>query len=129
MAQGKPVVGFIGLGIMGQPMARNLLKAGFGLVVYTRTRRKADGLLAEGARWADSPAAVARQAPMVITMVPDSPDVEQVVLGPQGVIEGVRPGGVVIDMSTVSPRVERAIGGQATTTRRFFRGTRPGWAR
>ena len=115
MAQGKPVVGFIGLGIMGQPMARNLLKAGFGLVVYTRTRRKADGLLAEGARWADCPAAVARQAPMVITMVPDSPDVEQVVLGPQGVIEGVHPGGVVIDMSTVSPRVERAIAQQLAT--------------
>jgi len=115
MAQGKPVVGFIGLGIMGQPMARNLLKAGFGLVVYTRTRRKADGLLAEGARWADSPAAVARQAPMVITMVPDSPDVEQVVLGPQGIIEGVRPGGMVIDMSTVSPRVERAIAQQLAT--------------
>ena len=115
MAQGKPVVGFIGLGIMGQPMARNLLKAGFGLVVYTRTRRKADGLLAEGARWADSPAAVARQAAMVITMVADSPDVEQVVLGPQGIIEGVRPGGVVIDMSTVSPRVERAIAQQLAT--------------
>jgi 3-hydroxyisobutyrate dehydrogenase len=115
MAQGKPVVGFIGLGIMGQPMARNLLKAGFGLVVYTRTRRKADGLLAEGARWADSPAAVARQAPMVITMVTDSPDVEQVVLGPQGIIEGVRPGGMVIDMSTVSPRVERAIAQQLAT--------------
>lgn len=115
MAQGKPVVGFIGLGIMGQPMARNLLKAGFGLVVYTRTRRKADGLLAEGARWADSPAAVARQAPMVITMVADSPDVEQVVLGPQGIIEGVRPGGMVIDMSTVSPRVERAIAQQLAT--------------
>ena len=115
MAQGKPVVGFIGLGIMGQPMARNLLKAGFGLVVYTRTRRKADGLLAEGARWADSPAAVARQAPMVITMVADSPDVEQVVLGPQGIIEGVRPGSVVIDMSTVSPRVERAIAQQLAT--------------
>lgn len=115
MAQGKPVVGFIGLGIMGQPMARNLLKAGFGLVVYTRTRRKADGLLAEGARWADSPAAVARRAPMVITMVADSPDVEQVVLGPQGIIEGVRPGGMVIDMSTVSPRVERAIAQQLAT--------------
>jgi 3-hydroxyisobutyrate dehydrogenase len=115
MAQGKPVVGFIGLGIMGQPMARNLLKAGFGLVVHTRTRHKADGLLTEGARWADSPAAVARQAPMVITMVTDSPDVEQVVLGPQGIIEGVRPGGMVIDMSTVSPRVERAIAQQLAT--------------
>ncbi|HZY30282.1 MAG TPA: NAD(P)-binding domain-containing protein [Candidatus Methylomirabilis sp.] len=109
MAHGKAVVGFIGLGIMGQPMARNLMKAGFGMVVYTRTRRKAEELLAEGARWAESPAAVARQAPMLITMVPDSPDVEQIVLGPQGVIEGVGPGSVVIDMSTVSPRVERAI--------------------
>ena len=109
MAHGKAVVGFIGLGIMGQPMARNLMKAGFGMVVYTRTRRKAEELLAEGARWAESPAAVARQAPMLITMVPDSPDVEQIVLGPQGVIEGVGPGSVVIDMSTVSPRVERPI--------------------
>jgi len=115
MAQGKPVVGFIGLGIMGQPMARNLLKAGFGLAVHTRTRHKADGLLTEGALWAESPAAVALQAPMVITMVPDSPDVEQVVLGPQGVIEGARPGSVVIDMSTISPRVERAIAQQLAT--------------
>src|SRR3970282_1930946 len=65
----------------------------------------------------DSPAAVARQAPMVITMVPDSPDVEQVVLGPQGIIEGVHPAGVVIDMSTVSPRVERAIAQQLATRR------------
>jgi 3-hydroxyisobutyrate dehydrogenase len=109
MPQDKPVVGFIGLGIMGQPMARNLLSAGFGLVVHTRTSHKADELLAEGALWADSPAAVARRAPTVITMVPDSPDVERVVLGPLGVIEGVGPGSVVIDMSTVSPRVERTI--------------------
>lgn len=109
MAEGKQVVGFIGLGIMGKPMARNLLKAGFPLVVHNRTRSKADELAAEGARWSDSPAAVARQADVVVVMVTDSPDVEQVVLGPAGIIEGASPGSVVIDMSTISPRVEQAI--------------------
>ena len=112
MAEGKPVVGFIGLGIMGKPMARNLLKAGFPLVVSNRTRSKGDELVAEGARWIDSPGSVAREAPVVITMVTDSPDVEQVVLGPEGVIEGVRPGSVIIDMSTISPKVERTIAQQ-----------------
>ncbi len=109
MSEGKPVVGFIGLGIMGKPMARNLLKAGFPLVVHNRTRWKADELVAEGARWADSPVAVARQAQVVITMVTDSPDVEEVLLGPEGVAEGVQTGSIVIDMSTISPKVERSI--------------------
>ena len=104
------MVGFIGLGIMGKPMARNLLKAGFPLVVWNRTRNKSDELVAEGARRADSPALMAREASVVMVMVTDSPDVEQVVLGPGRVIEGVRPGSVVIDMSTISPKVERAIG-------------------
>lgn len=110
MTEGKPVVGFIGLGIMGKPMARNLLKAGFSLVVYNRTRSKADDLMADGSQWADTPAAVAREAEVVVTMVTDSPDVEQVILGPNGVIDGARSGSVVIDMSTISPKVERAIG-------------------
>jgi 3-hydroxyisobutyrate dehydrogenase len=109
MPEDKPVVGFIGLGIMGKPMARNLLKAGFPLVVHNRTRRKADELVAEGARWADSPVAVARQAQAVITMVTDSPDVEEVLLGPEGVAKGIRTDSVVIDMSTISPKVERSI--------------------
>ncbi len=109
MSEGKPVVGFIGLGIMGKPMARNVLRAGFPLVVHNRTRWKADELVAEGARWAGSPVAVARQAQVVITMVTDSPDVEEVLLGPEGVSSGVRSGSVVIDMSTISPKVERSI--------------------
>lgn len=110
MAEGKPVVGFIGLGIMGRPMARNLLNAGFPLMVWNRTKSKSDDLVAEGARWAETPASLAREASVVIIMVTDSPDVEQVVLGSGGVIEGIRPDSVVIDMSTISPKVERAIG-------------------
>ncbi len=109
------MVGFIGLGIMGRPMARNLLKAGFPLVAWNRTRSKGDGLVTEGARWADTPASMAREVSVVIIMVTDSPDVEEVVLGPAGVIEGVRPGSVVIDMSTISPKVERVIAQQLTT--------------
>jgi 3-hydroxyisobutyrate dehydrogenase len=115
MGEDKPVVGFIGLGIMGRPMASNVRRAGFPLVVFNRTRSRAEGLLAEGAQWADSPAAVARGAQVVVIMVTDSADVEEVVLGPQGVAEGVRAGSVVIDMSTVSPRVERAIASRLAT--------------
>jgi len=110
MVDFKPTVGFVGLGIMGRPMARNLLKAGFPLVVWNRTRSKGDELVAEGARWADTPASMSREVSVVIIMVTDSPDVEEVVLGPEGVFEGIRPGSVVIDMSTVSPKVERAVG-------------------
>lgn len=102
-------VGFIGLGIMGMPMARNLLKAGFPLVVWNRTRSKAEELAREGARLAHGPADLARQADVVITILTDSPDVEQVVLGPGGVIEGARPGSVVVDMSTIAPAVTRRI--------------------
>jgi len=115
MGEDKPVVGFIGLGIMGRPMASNVRRAGFPLMVFNRTRSRAEGLLAEGAQWADSPAAVARGAQVVVIMVTDSADVEEVVLGPQGVAEGVRAGSVVIDMSTVSPRVERAIASRLAT--------------
>jgi 2-hydroxy-3-oxopropionate reductase len=104
-----PVVGFIGLGIMGKPMARNLLRARFPVVVFNRTRSKADEIVAEGARWRGSPADVARDAQVVVTMVTDSSDVEQVILGPRGVIEGVHAGSIVIDMSTISPGVERTI--------------------
>ena len=96
-------IGFIGLGIMGIPMCRNLMKAGFSCVTYTRTKSRADGLLSEGAVWADSPAAVAAQCDIIITMVTDTPDVEKVLLEENGVIEGAKPGSVVIDMSTISP--------------------------
>jgi 3-hydroxyisobutyrate dehydrogenase-like beta-hydroxyacid dehydrogenase len=105
----KETVGFIGLGIMGLPMSRNLLKEGYPLVVYNRTRSKAEELAKEGAQVVDSPKDVAQKASIVIVMVSDSPDVEQVVLGPQGVLEGIQRDAVVIDMSTISPRVTRDI--------------------
>ncbi len=84
-------------------MARNVMAAGYPLTVWNRTRAKADRLLSEGAAWADSPAAVASVSDVVITIVSDTPDVEEVILGPEGVIHGARPGMVVIDMSTISP--------------------------
>lgn len=95
--------GFIGLGIMGQPMARHLWRAGFPLTVYTRTAAKAETLLAAGAQWAGSPAAVAAASDVIITMLPDTPDVETVLFGPQGVAAGLRPGKIVVDMSTIAP--------------------------
>ncbi len=105
-------VGFIGLGIMGQPMAMNVLQAGFPLTVWNRTRGKAEALLDAGATWADSPAEIARSVDVVITIVSDTPDVEAVVLGPEGVIHGAHPGLAVIDMSTISPHITRRIATQ-----------------
>ncbi|MBI4340001.1 MAG: NAD(P)-dependent oxidoreductase [Chloroflexi bacterium] len=107
MAQGT--VGFIGLGIMGMPMARNLMKAGFRVVAYNRTASKAQQLATEGGVAAGSPREVAQACPVVITMVTDSPDVEAVALGPQGILEGIQRDAVHIDMSTISPAVTRAI--------------------
>ncbi|RPJ53193.1 MAG: 2-hydroxy-3-oxopropionate reductase, partial [Acidobacteria bacterium] len=109
----RETVGFIGLGLMGKPMALNLLKARFPLVVHSRSRGPVDALAAAGATAASSPADVARAARVVITMVPDSPDVEKVLAGPSGVFEGVQPGSVLIDMSTISPVVTRRLAGQA----------------
>jgi 3-hydroxyisobutyrate dehydrogenase len=102
-------VGLIGLGIMGIPMARNLMKAGFEVTVYNRTTAKAERLAAEGAKTAKTPREVAGNNPVVITMVSDTPDVESVILGENGVIESIRPDAVVIDMSTISPRATRGI--------------------
>jgi 2-hydroxy-3-oxopropionate reductase len=104
------VIGFIGLGIMGRPMARNLLKAGYPLVVHSRSRGPVDEIAKAGAKVGTSPRDVASQSDVVITMLPNSPDVEQVVLGRDGVIEGVRPGKVLLDMSTISPLVSQKIG-------------------
>jgi 3-hydroxyisobutyrate dehydrogenase len=102
-------VGFIGLGIMGTPMAGHLLAAGFPLTVFNRTPGKTAPLAARGAVVAPSPAALATRSDVIITMVSDSPDVEAVVTGPGGVLEGIRPGTLVIDMSTVAPEVERRL--------------------
>jgi 2-hydroxy-3-oxopropionate reductase len=96
-------IGFIGLGVMGKPMAGHLIKAGFPVVVHNRSRSKVDELVAQGAKGAASPAEVARQATVVITMLPDTPDVERVLTGPDGVLAGVQKGALVIDMSSISP--------------------------
>lgn len=102
-------VGFIGLGLMGKPMAMNILKAGYPLVVWNRTQSKMYELVKAGAAPAKSPREVAEKADVTIVMVSDSPDVEAVVLGPSGVIEGAKPGKTLIDMSTISPQVEKNI--------------------
>ncbi|MGO9379392.1 MAG: 2-hydroxy-3-oxopropionate reductase [Dissulfurispiraceae bacterium] len=102
-------VGFIGLGIMGKPMCRNLLKAGYQVVVFNRSSGAIDELVAAGANAAANPKAVAEQADVIITMLPNSPQVKEVILGKSGVIEGVRKGAVVIDMSSIAPLVSREI--------------------
>ncbi len=102
-------IGFIGLGVMGKPMAKNLLAAGYSVTVWNRTRSKMDELLALGAMGADSPKEVAENSDVVITMLADSPDVEEVLLGPLGIIESAREGLTAIDMSTISPQVTRRI--------------------
>jgi 2-hydroxy-3-oxopropionate reductase len=105
-------VGFIGLGIMGKPMARNLVKAGYQLVVHNRSQAAVDELVGEAPQAvtaAGSPQAVARQCDVIITMLPDSPDVRQVVFGPGGILEGERPGALLIDMSTIAPAVAQEV--------------------
>src|SRR5512145_438819 len=102
-------IGFIGLGVMGRPMAGHLLAAGHRLTVYNRSRPAIDELVAAGARAGVSPADVARHSEIVITMLPDTPDVESVIAGPDGVLEGMRDGAVLIDMSSISPVATRQL--------------------
>jgi len=102
-------IGFIGLGVMGKPMAKNLMKKGHALVVHNRSRAPADELAAAGAVAAASPAQVAQQSSIVITMLPDTPDVEVVLTGGDGVVSALRPNTVVIDMSSISPVVTRKL--------------------
>jgi len=100
---------FIGLGIMGGPMAGHLLSAGHPLVVYTRTQSRANELLGRGATWAPTPADAASGADVIFLCLPDTPDVEAVLLGDQGVIDGAKPGAIVVDHSTISPAATRAM--------------------
>lgn len=102
-------IGFIGLGIMGKPMAKNLIKAGYPLVVHNRSQGAVAELVSEGAISAASPREAAEFSDLVITMLPDSPDVEQVVLGETGVVEGIRPGTLFVDMSTIAPATTEKI--------------------
>jgi 3-hydroxyisobutyrate dehydrogenase-like beta-hydroxyacid dehydrogenase len=111
MAGEVRTLAFCGLGIMGSPMAANLARAGFELVVYTRTHEKAEAFAGEhGARAAATPREAAEGADAVITMVPDAPEVEEVLLGEQGAVHGLGEGSLAIDMSTIAPTAARAIG-------------------
>jgi 2-hydroxy-3-oxopropionate reductase len=102
-------VGFVGLGIMGRPMLKNLLKAGHTVVAYGRTPAKLDAAVADGAQAAASNADVGARATIVITMLPDGPEVEEVVLGANGVLSGAKSGSLIIDMSSISPLVSQKI--------------------
>jgi 2-hydroxy-3-oxopropionate reductase len=108
-------VGFIGLGVMGKPMARNLLKRGFPLVVHSRSSAPVEALVADGATSAPSASEVARRSSRIITMLPDGPDVERVLAGPDGVFAGLQPGTILIDMSTIAPGKARALAADATS--------------
>ncbi len=106
-------IGFIGLGLMGQQMARRVLLGGYPLTIWNRTKDKARPLIEAGAAWADSPRAVAQMSDMVITMVTDSAASEQVACGPGGILEGAHPGLVLVDMSSITPETSRAIAKRA----------------
>ena len=109
----KPRVGFVGLGIMGQPMARNALKAGFPVTVTNRTLSRAEPLRADGASVVETPREVAQRSDIVVTMVTSSPDVEQVTFGPDGIADGVHEELLAIDMSSISPVATRAFAERA----------------
>ena len=102
-------IGFIGLGIMGKPMVRNLLKAGHEIVVFDLVKENVENAVRSGARAAGSSKSVAEECPTVITMLPNSPHVKSVVLGPNGVLEGAKPGTVLIDMSSIAPLASQEV--------------------
>ncbi len=102
-------IGFIGTGLMGQPMARRLLEGGYALTLWTRTAEKARPLLEAGAGWADSPKAVAQASGVVITMVTDSRASEEVICGRNGVLEGAHPDLILVDMGSIAPEASRSI--------------------
>ncbi len=102
-------IGFVGLGNMGVPMAQNLMKAGYDLHVFNRTAPRAEGLLSQGATWAESPRALAERTELVVSMVADDEALEAVSLGEQGILAGLNPDGVHVDMSTVFPDTSRDL--------------------
>ncbi len=105
----KPTVGFIGMGLMGRPMAANLLKAGFSVLVWNRTASRAQEVVKQGARLAASPRETAAAADVLITIVSDPPALEEVLWGPQGALDGLRKGSTYLDSSTVAPSLARRI--------------------
>ena len=108
-------VGFIGLGLMGRPMAKNLLKRGYPVVVHNRSQSAVDDLVSAGAERAGSPADVARRATRIVTMLPDSPDVERVLEGDDGVFSALQRGTILIDTSSIAPAAARRLAARATT--------------
>ena len=104
-----PTLGFVGIGVMGRSMAGHLLEAGYPLHIYNRTRSKADALVSQGARWQDSPADVAKASDIVITIIGFPTDVEAAYLGPEGIIANAKPGSILIDMTTSSPKLAQQI--------------------
>jgi len=112
LAESRKTIGFIGTGIMGAPMAANLLKAGYQVIVHNRTKSRAQPLLDQGAVWAETPAQAAAGADAVMTCLPNTPDVQQVLLGPSGVYETARQGLICIDTSTICPDATRKIAAQ-----------------
>lgn len=102
-------IGFIGLGIMGKPMARNLMKKGYNLFVYNRSKGPVEEVVKNGAKAAFSSKEVAEKSEIIITMLPDSPEVEEVVLGRNGLLEGAEKGAIIIDMSSISPVITKKI--------------------
>ena len=109
----KPRIGFIGLGIMGKPMARNLIDAGYSLTVFNRSLRSTEELAQDGVTAATSSKEVAQNSDIIITMVPDSADSEKVILGDEGVLQGATEGSVIIDMSSIAPLVSKRIAAEA----------------
>jgi 3-hydroxyisobutyrate dehydrogenase len=112
MSSASAAIGFIGLGIMGRPMAGHLQEAGHRLFVHSRTRSKGDDLVAGGATWCDKPADAARECDIIFTIVTDTPDVKQVLFGRGGLSDALREGAIVVDMSTISPSATRGFAEQ-----------------
>jgi 2-hydroxy-3-oxopropionate reductase len=113
-------VGFVGLGIMGRPMLKNLLKAGHTVVAYGRNTKKLDACVADGAERGASNSGVGARASIIFTMLPDGPEVEEVVLGANGILEGCKPGSLIVDMSSINPLVSQKIAAACATKKVNF---------
>ena len=115
----KLKIGFIGIGVMGKSMADNLLKAGYEVMVYTRTKQKAETLLTKGAKWFDSAKALAQNVDVIISMVGYPQDVAEIYLGENGVIKNLKPQSIIIDMTTSSPKLAQEIYQEASARLTF----------
>ncbi len=111
----NPKIGFIGLGVMGKPMAKNLIAKGYSLVVYNRSPQAVQELVSAGAEQGLSSKDVAARSEVIITMLPNSPHVREVVLGENGVLEGAKPGSILIDMSSIAPAVSQEVAAEAAS--------------